>query len=300
MSAVNHSMQSAQSAPPQRSDLRERVTRIGGRILLYLLLISVSLWYIAPLFWMFMTSFMPLEQVGVFPVEWIPRTWQPENYTEALRFWNFGITFRNTLFITIVSLIGHIGSSTIVAYGFARFRFPYRDTLFLVLLATLMLPFAVLLIPVYIVYKEIGWINTFYPLIVPNFFGSAFFIFICRQFFLGIPQDLLDAAKIDGASELRIFTQVMIPLAKPAIIVIAILSFQSSWNDFFGPLIYLQEPELHTLAIGLYKFQSLPGQGGIYNQQMAASLMMTVPVLIVFFLFQKQFIQGANISGMKG
>ncbi len=284
----------------QQQDAVARLTRIFGRILLYFMLIAVSLWFLAPLFWMFMSSFMPLEQVGVFPVEWIPRVWQPENYTEALRFWNFGTTFRNTMLVTILSLVGDICSCTIVAYGFARFRFPYRDTLFLILLATLMLPFAVRLIPVYAVYEEIGWIDTFYPLIVPNFFGNAFYIFICRQFFLGIPQDLLDAAKIDGAGEVRIFTQVMIPLAKPAIVVIAILSFQNSWNDFLGPLIYLKDPELHTLAIGLYKFTSLPGQGGIYNQQMAASVMMVIPVLVVFFLFQKQFIQGANISGMKG
>ena len=181
------------------------LTRIIGRILLYLLLIAVSLWYLAPLFWMFMTSFMPIEQVGVFPVEWIPRRWQLENYTEALRFWDFATTFRNTLFITIVSLVGDIASSTVVAYGFARFRFPYRNTLFLILLATLMLPFAVRLIPVYAVYSEIGWIDTFYPLLVPSFFGNAFYIFICRQFFLGIQQDLLDAAKIDGASEFGIF-----------------------------------------------------------------------------------------------
>ena len=295
-------MASTSAAPTEylRSDSFARVTRIVGRVLLYGVLVFMSLWFIAPLFWMFMSSFMPLEQVGVFPVEWIPRVWQPENYTDALKFWKFGTTFRNTMIITIFSLVGDIGSCTLVAYGFARFRFPFRDTLFLILLATLMLPFAVRLIPVYAAYDAIGWIDTFYPLIVPNFFGNAFYIFICRQFFLGIPQDLLDAAKIDGASEMRIFTQVMIPLAKPAIVVIAILSFQNSWNDFLGPLIYLKDPDLHTLAIGLYKFTSLPGQGGIYNQQMAASVMMVFPVLIVFFLFQKQFIQGANLSGMKG
>ncbi len=283
-----------------RDDVIHNVTKIGGRILIYLLLIGLSLWFIAPLGWMFLTSFMPLEQVGVFPPELIPRQWQPENYTEALKFWDFGTTLRNTVFITVVSLIGHVGSSTVVAYGFARFRFPFRDALFLVLLATLMLPFAVLLIPVYIAYNEIGWVNTFWPLIAPAYFGQAFYIFICRQFFLGIPQDLIDAAKIDGAGEVTIFTRLMIPLAKPAIIVIAILSFQSSWNDFLGPLIYLRDDSLHTLAIGLYKFQGLPGQGGIYNQQMAAAIMMVVPILVVFFIFQKQFIQGANISGLKG
>lgn len=294
---------SIETQPPKnytRDILIPKVTHIIGRVMLYALLVALSLWFIAPLGWMFLTSFMPLEQVGVFPPELIPREWHPENYSEALKFWDFGTTFGNTVFITIVSLIGHVGSSTVVAYGFARFRFPFRDALFLVLLATLMLPFAVLLIPVYIAYNEIGWVNTFWPLIAPAYFGQAFYIFICRQFFLGIPQDLIDAAKIDGAGEFTIFIRLMIPLAKPAIIVVAILSFQNSWNDFLGPLIYLRDDSLHTLAIGLYKFQGLPGQGGIYNQQMAASIMMVVPVLIVFFIFQKQFIQGANISGLKG
>lgn len=292
------------STQPQQNPLRDtlitKATHIIGRALIYLLLIALSLWFIAPLGWMFLTSFMPLEQVGVFPPELIPRVWQPENYSEALKFWDFGTTLRNTVFITVVTLVGHLLSSTIVAYGFARFRFPYRDALFLVLLATLMLPFAVLLIPVYIAYNEIGWVNTFWPLIAPAYFGQAFYIFICRQFFLGIPQDLIDAAKIDGAGEIKIFTRIMIPLARPAIVVIAILSFQSSWNDFLGPLIYLRDESLHTLAIGLYKFQGLPGQGGIYNQQMAASILMVVPILIVFFIFQRQFIEGANISGLKG
>ena len=300
MTTVESARRMAQTKEARRREQKRQLWNIFGRVMLYALLVGVSLWYLAPLFWMFMTSFMPLEQVGIFPPEWIPRQWQFHNYTDALDFWDFGNSLKNTLIITIFSLIGDLVSSTLVAYGFARFRFPFRDALFLILLATLMLPFAVRLIPVYIVYNKIGWVNTFWPLIAPNYFGSAFFIFICRQFFLGIPQDLLDAAKIDGASEFRIFTQVMVPLAKPAIVVIAILSYQNSWNDFLGPLIYLQDAKLHTLAVGLYKFQSLPGQGGQYHLQMAASVMMVMPVLIVFFLFQKQFIQGANLSGMKG
>ena len=300
MTTVESARRMAQTKEARRREQKRQLWNIFGRVMLYALLVGVSLWYLAPLFWMFMTSFMPLEQVGIFPPEWIPRQWQFHNYTDALDFWDFGNSLKNTLIITIFSLIGDLVSSTLVAYGFARFRFPFRDALFLILLATLMLPFAVRLIPVYIVYNKIGWVNTFWPLIAPNYFGSAFFIFICRQFFLGIPQDLLDAAKIDGASEFRIFTQVIVPLAKPAIVVIAILSFQNSWNDFLGPLIYLQDAKLHTLAIGLYKFQSLPGQGGQYHLQLAASVMMVMPVLIVFFLFQKQFIQGANLSGMKG
>ena len=277
-----------------------RASFLVGKTAIYVVLIAVSLWYILPLAWMFLTSLMPIEQVGKFPPEWIPRTWQIENYSEALKFWNFEITFRNTVFITALTMVGNMISSTMVAYGFARFRFPYRDALFLVLLATLMLPFAVLLIPVYIGYNELGLVNTFWPLILPQFFGHAFFIFVCRQFFMGIPQDLVDAAKIDGASEFSIFLRIMVPLAKPAIIVVAILSFQNGWNDFLGPLIYLKNADLRTLALGLYYFQGLPGQGGMQHQQMAATVMMVIPVMLVFFAFQKQFIQGANLSGIKG
>ncbi len=295
---------STQIRQTERNDFRDiylpRTIRLVGRVLLYGLLIAISAWYLAPLIWMFTTSFMPLEQLGGFPPEWIPETWHPENYSDALEFWNFGVTFRNTIFVTVFSMLGSMVSSTVVAYGFARFRFPFRDTLFLILLATMMLPFAVLLIPVYIAYNEIGWVNTFWPLILPHYFGGAFFIFICRQFFLGIPQDLIDSAKIDGASELMIFARIMVPLAKPAIIVVAILSFQGTWNEFLGPLIYLKDDNLHTLALGLYYFQGLPGQSQMQHQQMAATVMMIVPVLAVFFLFQKQFIQGANISGLKG
>jgi multiple sugar transport system permease protein len=283
-----------------RDILLPKLSYIGGQAVLYLLLIAISLWFIAPLAWMFLTSFMPLSQVGVFPPELIPREWLIENYVHALRFWNFEVTFRNTVFITVLTMIGNLASSTVVAYGFARFRFPFRDTLFLVLLATMMLPFAVLLIPVYVAYNELGLVNTFWPLILPHYFGNAFFIFLCRQFFLGVPQDFIDSARIDGASDLVIFLRIMVPLAKPAIVVVAILSLQNSWNEFLGPLIYLKDQNLHTLALGLYYFQGLPGQGSMANQQMAATVMMVLPVLIIFFLFQKQFIQGANLSGIKG
>jgi multiple sugar transport system permease protein len=283
-----------------RDVILPKIAYIAGQIILYLLLIFISLWFLMPMVWMFLSSFMPLEQVGVFPPELIPRQWQIENYTEALKFWNFEVTFRNTVFLTVVTMIGNLVSSTVVAYGFARFRFPFRDALFLLLLATMMLPFAVLLIPIYVAYNEIGLVNTFWPLILPHYFGSAFFIFLCRQFFLGIPQDLIDSARIDGASELMIFLRIMLPLAKPAVIVVAILSFQNSWNDFLGPLIFLKSQNLHTLALALYYFQGLPGQGNIANQQMAATVMMVLPVLVVFFIFQKQFIQGANLSGIKG
>ncbi len=297
---ATHSPSTTKRQAHLRDVVWPRTWVVIGKVALYLVLLACSFWFLLPLAWMFMTSFMPIEQVGKFPPEWIPSEWRFDNYSNALRFWNFQVTFRNTLIITVFTMIGNIVSSTVVAYGFARFRFPYRDTLFLVLLATLMLPFAVLLIPVYIAYNELGLVNTFWPLILPHFFGSAFFIFLCRQFFMGIPQDIIDAAKIDGASELTIFLRIMLPLAKPAIIVVAILSLQSSWNEFLGPLIYLKDDSLHTLALGLYYFQGLPGQGGVYNQLMAATVIMTIPILVLFFIFQKQFIEGANLSGIKG
>jgi multiple sugar transport system permease protein len=271
-----------------------------GKALIYLTIISLSLIFVVPLLSMFSMSLMPREQVGAWPPEWIPNPVQFENYAKALYFWNFAQSFRNTVVVTGLSMIGDLLSCTLVAYGFARFRFPGKDALFMVLLGTLMLPFAVTMVPLYIGYNSIGWVNTFNPLIVPHFFGNAFYIFLLRQFFMTIPEELTDAAKIDGAGEFQIWARIMIPLARPAIIVVAILSFQTHWNDFLGPLLYLKDQQLHTLAIGLYKFQGLPGQGSLYNEMMAATVLMVLPVLVVFAIFQKQFVQGVTLSGLKG
>ena len=164
-----------------------------------------------------------------------------------------------------------------------------------------MLPFAVTLVPLYIGYSKIGWVNTFLPLIVPHFFGGgAFLIFLLRQFFLTLPEELFDAARIDGASEVGIFWRIAMPLSIPALSVVAILSFQGAWNDFLGPLIYLNDTDLHTLALGLFRFRGIPGQGSLYNEMMAASVLMVLPVLIVFALFQKQFVEGVTLTGLKG
>ncbi len=271
-----------------------------GKALIYLAIIGLSLIFVVPLLFMFSMSLMPLEQIGKYPPDWFPNPILIENYTKALYFWNFAQSFRNTAVVTGLSMVGDLLSCTLVAYGFARFRFPGRDLLFMVLLGTLMLPFAVTMVPLYIGYNMIGWVNTFNPLIVPHFFGNAFYIFLLRQFFMTIPEELLDAAKIDGAGEFMIWWRIMLPLAKPAIIVVAILSFQSHWNDFLGPLLYLKDERLHTLAIGLYKFQGLPGQGSLYNELMAATVLMVLPVLVVFAVFQRQFVQGVTLSGLKG
>ncbi len=272
-----------------------------GHILLYIVLVLLSIYFLAPLVYMLSSSLMTLGQIGTIPPAWIPDPIVWENYTKALTFWNFSQSFQNTVIITAFTMLGNIVTSAFVAYGFARLRFPGREFLFMLMLSTMMLPFAVTMVPLYIGYSKIGWVNTFYPLIIPHFFGGgAFLIFLLRQFFLALPQELFEAARIDGASEVRIFAQIAVPLSIPALSVVAILSFQGAWNDFLGPLIYLNDTNLHTLALGLFRFRSIPGQGSLYNEMMAASMLMVVPVLIVFMLFQKQFVQGVTLSGLKG
>ncbi|MCD6289434.1 MAG: carbohydrate ABC transporter permease [Anaerolineae bacterium] len=271
-----------------------------GLGLTYLTLATLSVIFLIPLLWLFTSSLMPLSQIGKWPPQWIPNPVQWGNYTKALKFWHFGRSFRNTTIITVFSMIGELTSCTLVAYGFARLRFPGRDTLFIVLLSTMMLPFAVRMVPMYIGFSKLGWINTFLPLIVPTFFGNPFYVFLLRQFFLTIPDELVDAARIDGASEFNIWARIILPLSGPAIIVVAIFSFQAAWNDFIGPLLYLNDERLHTLALGLYTFTAMPGQGSLYNQLMAASVLMVLPMLIVFAIFQRYFVQGVTLSGLKG
>lgn len=284
----------------QRSGLGMSWQRRIGQWTIYAILIFLSIIFLVPLFWMFTTSLMPLPQVGKIPPEWIPNPVQWENYSKALDAWNFGRSFLNTVIITVLSMIGSILSCTLVAYSFARLRFPGRETLFMILLSTMMLPYAVTMVPLYIGYSQLGWVNTFLPLIVPTFFGNPFLIFLLRQFFRTLPEEIIDAARIDGASEIGILLRVILPLSGPALIVVAILSFQGAWNDFMGPLIYLNDASLHTLALGLYQFRGMPGQGSLFNELMAASVIMVLPMLIIFAIFQKQFVQSVTLSGLKG
>ena len=267
---------------------------------LYIFMAALGSIYLAPLVLMFVYSLMPLTQIGQFPPNYIPEEFQWINYISALKFWNFYVGFKNTMLITILTIIGNVLSSSFVAYGFARFEFPGRNILFSILLGTMMLPFAVTMVPLFLGYNYLGMINTFFPLVLPHYFGVAFFIFLLRQFYLSIPKDYLDAARIDGASEITIWWRIMIPLSKPAILVVIILSFQHAWDDFIQPLIYLQDENLQTLSLGLYRFRALPGQGSIVNEMMAASVMLTVPQILVFLFFQKQILDGANLSGVKG
>lgn len=251
-----------------------------------------------PFAWMLSSSLKELPQIFVFPPKWIPNPVRLDNYAEALKRMNFLVALKNTLTITVLCLIGQVSSASLVAYGFARIRFPGRDFLFALVLSTMMLPSQVTMIPMFILFRSLGWVDTFKPLIVPSFFGGgAFFIFLLRQFFLTIPKDLEDAARIDGCGRFRIFLQIILPLAKPALITVSIFSFMSHWNDFMGPLIYLNSEHKRTLAIALQSFQ---GQyTADWNLLMAASVVVLIPVLVIFFTLQRYFVEGIVLTGLK-
>lgn len=223
---------------------------------------------------------------------------QWHNYPDALTSFPFVRYTLNTLIICVLTMIGTLISAALPAYGFARLRWKGRDVMFVVLLATIMLPPQVTMLPVFLIFRALGWTGTMLPLVVPAFFGSAFYIFLLRQFFLTVPQELSDAARIDGCSELGILWRILTPIARPALATVALLSFTSAWMDFSGPLIYLHDENTYTLAIGLLAF--LGRHNGEWNLLMAASMVMTVPMLVLFFFAQRTYIQGIALTGLKG
>jgi len=264
------------------------------------LLLCGGFLFLFPLAWMISTSLKPLDQTMRMPPQWIPDPIQWKNYLEAVRYIPFFTYARNTLVIAVLGTLGTILSSAIVAYGFARIEWKGRDKVFLVLLATMMVPFPVTMVPMYAVFRELHWIGTYRPLWVPAWFGaSAFNVFLLRQFFMTIPRDLSDAACIDGCSELGIFWRVVAPLSRPALAVIALFHFLYCWNDFLGPLIYLINQDTFTLALGLQFYQSRQG-GTPWNLLMAASTLVVTPIIALFFFTQRTFIQGITMSGLKG
>lgn len=275
-------------------------TRVA-RALAYLILTLGGAVMFLPFVWLISSSLKEPNDIFIFPPEWIPDPVRWQNYVEVLTRLPFLLYTQNTLIITIPALIGQVVTATMAGYAFSRLRWPGRDQIFAVLLATLMLPGAVTLIPVYILFKELRWIGTFLPLIVPAWFGGgAFFIFLLRQFFLTIPMELEEAARVDGASAFTIFTRIMVPLARPAITVVAIFSFLAHWRDFFGPLIYLNKANMRTLALGLNALQGLEWGRDTTHLVMAASVLMITPVIVLFFASQKVFVQGIALTGIKG
>jgi ABC-type glycerol-3-phosphate transport system permease component len=238
-------------------------------------------------------------EVFIFPPRFLPEEIQWRNYPDALTAVPFGRYALNTLLLAVGRIIGIVISCSLVAFAFSRLRWKGRDVLFFVLLATLMIPAEITLIPQYILFSKLGWVNTYLPLIVPAYFAdNAFFVFLLRQFFMTIPRDLDDAARIDGASYFGVYRQIILPLSKPALTAIGIFAFQNNWNSFLGPLIYLQDRDLFTVGLGLSLFQE-----EFYTRWtllMAASVAVMIPVLVVFFVLQRRFVQGITFTGMKG
>lgn len=265
----------------------------------YIVLIGLSCVFLIPFFWMLSTSLTEASKIIVKDRSWIPHPAVWKNYADALTVLPFGLFLKNTLIITFACIVGQVLSASLVAFGFSRMRFPGRDAIFILVLSTMMLPAQVTQIPTFILFTHLQWIDTLKPLIVPAFFGGgAFFIFLLRQFFMTLPKELEDAAKMDGCSPLGIYWNVAIPLSKPALATVAVFSFMAHWNDFMGPLIYVQSMENKTLALGLASFKSLHGTE--YHLMMAASIAVLMPVLIIFFSMQKYFVKGIVMSGIKG
>lgn len=271
-----------------------------GKILLYTLLALFAVQFAAPFLWMISTAFKPLKETMALPPVWIPSEWRWQNFPEAMAsmgpFWRYA---GNTLYVALLSVLGSVLSSSLAAYGFSRIDWPGRDKVFYLCLATMMIPFPVIMVPTYTLFRELEWIGTFKTLYVPFFLGNAFNIFLLRQFFLGIPKSITEAARIDGCSELRIFWQIILPLSKSALFVIALFTFMHSWNDFFAPFIFINDQENYTLALGLQAFQSRSG-GTEWHYLMAASTLIILPLIVLFFFTQKTFIQGITATGAKG
>lgn len=261
-------------------------------------MILLGLTFLMPLAWVVSTSLKLPGQVFITPIEWIPTEPKWSNYLEVFSRLPFHLFIRNSFYVTIMGTIGMVLSSLTVAFGLSRLRWPGRDLLFTVLLATMMLPGVVTMIPVFIIFKEIGWVGTFYPLWVPAWFGAAFYIFLMRQYMMTLPIELDEAAKIDGASNFRVLWQVIAPLCGPAIATVTIFSFLQHYNAFMEPLIYISDNEMFTLPLGLLWFKGR--FGNFWHLVMAASMVTIAPVILLFFFAQRYFVQGAQFTGLAG
>jgi multiple sugar transport system permease protein len=277
---------------------RHRVRKALGKLLWYFLLTGLGIIFSLPFFWMLSSSLKVEARIWIYPPQWLPNPVVWSNYPEALDLMNFGRALANTLFLTIVGTAAIVLSSAWIVYGFARFRFPGRNALFLILLSTMMLPEQVTMIPRFIMFKEFGWLNTYLPLLVPAGFGDAFYIFLLRQFFMTIPTELDDAAKIDGCSYIGIWWRIILPLSKPALATVTVFSVIRGWNDFLWPLIVLNDAAKFNLALSLATFR------GLYSTQwgylMAASVVSLLPMILLYFFAQRYVVEGITLTGLKG
>lgn len=264
----------------------------------YAVLLIFAVIFLLPFYWMFATALKGDEQLFLLPPAWVPSPAVWENFAQVFREVPFDKFLINSMVLVVWNVVGQVLSCTLVAYGFARLRFPGRDILFFVLLATLMVPRQVTLVPQFILFAKLGWVNTYLPLVLPAFAGSPFLIFLMRQYMMSIPMDLDEAATIDGANRLQILRHVIAPISMPAIVLVAVFTFTDVWNDFMGPLIYLNDPEKFTVTLGLSFFQGAKETS--WNLLMAGSLMAMIPPMILFFLAQKRLLGGLAAAGIKG
>lgn len=287
-------------AQPYISPQIHHKKRLSPRqIIIFIILALGSVLFLLPLWWMIATSLKSMQEIAQYPPTFIPQEFHLDNYIRTWAAAPFTQYTLNTLLLSFFAVTGNVMVNAFVAYGFARIRFRGKKKWFSILLATMMIPGFVTLIPQYVMFSKLHLVGTYYPLIIPQFLGSAFYIFMLRQFYLSIPRELSEAAKIDGASHFYTWLRVIIPLSKPALATIAILSFNGAWNDFLGPLLYVNDESLYTLQIGLQSFRgSVQTQ---WNYLMAGSVLVLLPVIVLFFIFQRYFIEGMNLTaGTKG
>lgn len=290
-------------AAPPRFKRRKSPQRIARDVLkwvfIYGILIVMGAAILLPFFWTLSSSLKPYGSGTTFPPEFIPKRFEWMNYVNVVHRIPFFTYFRNSATVTALALTGEVLSASLVAYAFARLRFPGKNVLFVIVLATMMIPYPVTMVPTFILFNQLGWVNTFLPLIVPPFFAPAYTVFLLRQFFMTINHELDEAAEVDGAGWFRIYWQIILPLAKPALATVAIFAFMAYWNDFMGPLIYLSKNSMFTLALGINFLRSMRG-GGDLSMQMAASVMFITPCIILFVIAQRYIVQGIVTTGIKG
>lgn len=301
MTALNRSDDRAQDAPkatPKAAARPMHTSKIWRGMSTHLILLAGCIFFVAPLIFMVSTSLKAMRQITKFPPEWIPNPVIWANYPAVFTYAPMHLYFFNTMIIVLPTVIGATLVSSLTAYAFARLRAPGKNFMFTLVLATLMLPSVVTLVPTYVLFAKLGWVGTFLPLIIPPLAGGAFYIFLLRQFFMTIPRELEDAALMDGCSRFRIYWNIVLPLAKPVLATVTIFAFMGAWNDYLGPLIYLGNRDQYTLSLGLQAFVQY--QRREWGLLMAASTMMVVPIILLFFVAQKSFVQGITVTGLKG
>ena len=273
---------------------RSIARRVAPKTITYLVLGTLSFLILLPFAWMLLSSVKTNAQLFTIPVKWWVWPLHLDNYTQALSLIPFWSQLGNTIFLSVSTVIGTVLSCSFVAYGLARVDWPGRRPLFGLLIVTMLLPGIVTLVPTYVIFRDLGWVNTYLPLIVPTFLGTPFYIFLFRQFFLRVPESISEAARIDGASELRIYATIILPVSRPVIAAVSVLAFVQAWTDYLGPLIYLNKPSQWTLSLGLTAF--LSKYSVQWNYMMAAAVVFTLPLIIVFFVGNKHFLRGISFN----